>query len=138
MMEDIRWQQRHMNYRRALATLTAAVDLSHQRPLSELEQQGLIQSFEYTHELAWNCLKDFLQYQGEQGIYGSRDATRKAFGVGLIESGEVWMDMIGSRNRSSHTYNQATANAIVADIIERYHQQFCLLDQRLSTLREPR
>ena len=136
MIQDIRWQQRHMNYQRALATLTAAVEHSRQRPLSELEQLGLIQSFEFTHELAWNCLKDFLQYQGEQDIYGSRDATRKAFAVGLIEAGEVWMDMIGSRNRSSHTYNKAIADAIVADIIERYHRQFCLLDQRLRSLKE--
>jgi nucleotidyltransferase substrate binding protein (TIGR01987 family) len=135
MNQDIRWQQRHANYQRALTTLTAAVELSRQRPLSELEQQGLIQAFEYTHELAWNCLKDFLHYQGERDIFGSRDATRKAFAVGLIEAGEVWMDMIGSRNRSSHTYNKATADAIVADVIERYHQPFQLLDQRLTALR---
>lgn len=57
--------------------------LSREQPLSELEQQGLIQSFEFTHELAWNCLKDYLQYQGTQNLMGSRDATtRKAFSVG--------------------------------------------------------
>ncbi|KFI21553.1 nucleotidyltransferase substrate binding protein [Nitrosococcus oceani] len=135
MTADIRWQQRYANYRRALAHLNNAVALSRERPLSELEQQGLIQSFEFTHELAWNCLKDYLQYQGEQGLMGSRDATRKAFSVGLIGQGEVWMDMIASRNRTTHTYNRATAQAIVEAVIERYQPQFVRLDQRLAELK---
>ncbi|MGC8744755.1 MAG: nucleotidyltransferase substrate binding protein [Verrucomicrobiia bacterium] len=59
-----------------------------------LEKQGLIQSFEYTYELAWNVLKDNLQMQGETDIHGSRDAIRLAFRRGLIDEGEVWMDMI--------------------------------------------
>jgi hypothetical protein len=60
MTEDIRWKQRLANYRKALKTLTDAVELSRQRPLSDLEKQGLIQGFEFTHELAWNVLKDYL------------------------------------------------------------------------------
>jgi nucleotidyltransferase substrate binding protein (TIGR01987 family) len=58
----------------------------------------VIQAFEFTHELAWNTLKDFLESCGEAGIYGSKDATRKSFAAGLIEDGETWMDMIQSRN----------------------------------------
>lgn len=60
MTDDIRWQQRLASYQRALAQLEAAVTLSQSRPLSELEQQGLIQAFEFTHELAWNVMKDYL------------------------------------------------------------------------------
>jgi nucleotidyltransferase substrate binding protein (TIGR01987 family) len=135
-MNDIRWQQRLVNYQQALGSLTAAVELSRQRPLSDLEQQGLIQAFEFTHELAWNCLKDYLQYQGEQNLMGSRDATRKAFSVGLIAEGEVWMDMIASRNRSTHTYNKATANQISEAITARYHPLFCQLADRLQALRD--
>ena len=56
---DIRWQQRLANYARALEQLGSAVATSKQRPLSELEKQGLIQVFEFTHELAWNVMKDF-------------------------------------------------------------------------------
>ncbi len=136
MGNDIRWQQRLVNYRQALLSLTQAVGLSAQRPLSELEQQGLIQAFEFTHELAWNCLKDYLQFQGEQDLHGSRDASRKAYAVGLIEEGEVWMDMIASRNRTSHTYNKATAKQISEAVIERYYPQFCRLEQRLTQLKE--
>ena len=136
MPDDIRWQQRFQNFQRALAQLSDAVELSETRPLSDLEKQGLIQAFEYTHELAWNCLKDFLIYQGTQDIFGSRDATRKAFEVGLIEEGEVWMAMIASRNRTSHTYNKATAEAIVNEVCQQYITQFRQLQTRFTTLVE--
>ncbi len=135
MTEEIRWQQRFANYQRALQSLTAAVELSCERSLSDLEKQGLIQAFEFTHELAWNCLKDYLRYQGEQNLMGSRDATRQAFNVGLITDGAQWMDMIANRNRTSHTYNKETAEAIVTAVLERYHPLFCQLEQRLSQLR---
>jgi nucleotidyltransferase substrate binding protein (TIGR01987 family) len=122
--DDIRWHQRLDNYRRALAQLQKAVDLSKTRDLSELEQQGLIQAFEFTHELAWKVMKDYFVYQGDTSITGSRDATRAAFAVDLIGDGQGWMDMIKSRNQSSHTYNLKTAEAIVKDIVERYAALF--------------
>ena len=62
---DIRWKQRFLNYKKALLQLSNAVELNQQRGLSDLEKQGLIQSFEYCHELAWNVLKDFFEYQGK-------------------------------------------------------------------------
>ena len=77
MRADIRWQQRFANFRKALSTLTEAVELAAQRPLSRLEQQGLIQGFEFTHELGWNVLKDFLDNQGISGLIGSRDAAAR-------------------------------------------------------------
>nr|VFJ56069.1 MAG: nucleotidyltransferase substrate binding protein, HI0074 family [Candidatus Kentron sp. DK] len=73
---DIRWRQRFDNYRQALARLRDAVALRQQRPLSDLEQQGLIKAFEFTHELAWNVMKDYFEYQGNTRITGSRDAIR--------------------------------------------------------------
>lgn len=78
MQEDIRWKQRFNNYLNAFQTLVEAVDLAKTRPLSNLENQGLIQSFEFTHELAWNVLKDYLEHKGIQGLIGSKDATRAA------------------------------------------------------------
>ena len=101
--QDIRWIQRYNHFSQAFAQLERAVELSNQRPLTELEEQGMIQAFEYTHELAWNVLKDFLENQGLRNLYGSKDSTREAFKRGLIENGEVWMDMIISRNLSSYT-----------------------------------
>jgi len=91
---DIRWQQRFASYQKALLQLQGAVELSSKRALSSLEKQGVIQAFEFTHELAWNMLKDFLQDQSNQTIKGSKDATREAFEVELIGDGEQWMAMI--------------------------------------------
>lgn len=132
MTEDIRWKQRFSNYKDALSRLTDAVELSRQRELSDLEKQGLIQAFEFTHELAWKVLKDFLVYQGISEIIGSRDAVREAFKLGLLDDGEVWMSMIKSRNESSHTYNLATAEVIVKKVIEQYHSAFIHLENLLK------
>jgi len=132
--KDIRWVQRFDNYCKALSQLERAVFLSKERGLSDLEEQGLIQSFEYTHELAWKTLKDFLNYKGNYEIYGSRDATKEAFKYDLIVNGEIWMDMIKSRNKSSHTYNEETANSIVHAIINDYFQEFANLKNRLENL----
>ncbi len=101
-----------------------AVELSKERALSELEQQGLIQSFEFTHELSWKLLKDFLEYQGVSGIIGSRDAVRNAYNQALISNSDLWMEMIESRNLTSHTYNDETAKDIVKKICENYDPLF--------------
>jgi len=127
---DIRWKQRFDNFQRALQQLTLAIQLRQQRPLTDLEQQGLIQGFEFTHELAWNVLKDYLEMEGIQGLVGSRSTVREAFKRGLVGDGEVWMDMIEKRNLSSHTYNESVANALAAAIIDRYYPAFLELQQR--------
>lgn len=101
------------------------------RALSELETQGLIQAFEFTHELAWKLIKDYFAYQGNPAIVGSRDAVREAFAQGLIDDGEIWMEMIESRNRTSHTYQLNVATEIAARIIERYQPLF---GQLLTTM----
>lgn len=122
--QDIRWQQRFSNYKMALLQLQSAVVLSKQRALSDLEKQGVIQAFEFTHELAWNIFKDYLEDQGNQNVKGSKDATREAFKVALIADGEQWMAMIQSRNLSSHTYNKHTAEELVNIIVDQYFPLF--------------
>lgn len=116
----IRWKQRFVNLTKALAQLTEADDLSQQRPLSRLEKQGFIQAFEFTYELAWNTLRDYLTFQGVTDLVGSRDSTREAFKRNLIQDGDGWMMMLTDRNRTSHTYNEATAEEIVQQIHMRY------------------
>ena len=98
--QDIRWIQRLENFQRALAMLQRAIGLGQSRPLSELEEQGLIQAFEFTHELSWLLIRDFLVDQGVAGISGSRDAVREAVVRQLLPQGDesVWMAMIRSRN----------------------------------------
>lgn len=121
---DVRWKQRFSNYKKALSSLKNGVELSHKRELTDLEKQGVIQGFEFTHELCWKTMKDFILERGNQNIYGSKDAIREAFNLGLISDGENWMKMIGSRNLSSHTYNNEVADDIVKSILGVYFKLF--------------
>lgn len=129
---DIRWIQRFANFQKAFGQLAKFIEKEN---LSELEEQGLIKAFEYTFELAWTTLKDFLEYRGQTGIYGSRDSIRKAFQVDLIENGERWMDMLISRNRTSHTYNRETAEEICRAIKNEYFALFRSLEKKLNQLK---
>lgn len=132
---DVRWHQRLQHYEKALLKLREAVLISRQRQLSQLEQQGLIKAFEFTHELAWNVLKDYFADQGNMSITGSRDATREAFQKGLIMDGTGWMEMIKSRNLTSHTYNEDTALEISKRIEQDYLKLFDDLESKLTELK---
>lgn len=133
---NIRWIQRFNNFSKAFKQLEDAINLATTRELTQLEQQGLIQAFEYTHELSWKTLKDFLKDRGTENIYGSKDATREAFKLGLIEDGDTWMNMIQSRNQTSHTYNQDAADEIFATIKNRYFLQFKVFQQKFQQMKE--
>ena len=132
----VRWLQRFQNFELALAQLDSAVELSRQRGLSELERQGLVHVFEFTHELAWNVMKDFLEESGQSGIYGSRDATRSALAAELIKNGDLWMRMIASRNQTTHTYNEETVEDICSAIVNEYAGAFANLRRSMADLRE--
>lgn len=132
-MEDIRWEQRFSNFNKALLKLEQSVNYINHNVLDnedlgyiidELIKEGLIQRFEYTHELAWNVMRDYALFQGNSTIGGSRDATREAYKLQIIENADVWMDMIQSRNKTSHTYNVEIANEIFGKIIHEYFQLF--------------
>ena len=97
-----------------------AVEIHAERELSDLEKQGLIHAFDFTHELAWNDMKDFFSFQGNTTISGSRDATRDALKSGIIDNGEIRMDMIKSSNRSFNTCNEEIAEEIVKQISGSY------------------
>ena len=134
--QDIRWIQRLENFQRALTTLQRAIGLARSRSLSELEEQGLIQAFEFTHELSWLLIRDFLVDQRVAAISGSRDAVREAVVRQLLPQGEesVWMAMIRSRNLTSHTYNPAVAREVAELIVDRYGPVF----QQLADLMQRR
>ncbi|MDR2802423.1 MAG: nucleotidyltransferase substrate binding protein [Prevotellaceae bacterium] len=130
--QDIRWKQRFSNYQKALTQLRKFFE---KKTLNELEQQGLIQVFEYTYELAWNVMKDYLVYeQADVTIMGSRDAIRRALQRGLIGDGHDWMAMISSRINSVHTYNEAIAQDIVSKIIHTYFRLFEQFEKKMEGL----
>ncbi len=129
----IRWKQRFENFSKAFQQLLNAYDLARQSPLSNLEKLGLIQAFEFTHELAWNVLKDYIEHTGGQTLIGSKDTTREAFQKSLITQGEVWMQMIKNRNLSSHTYNEDTSNLIYENIINLYIPCFHQFSEKMKS-----
>jgi nucleotidyltransferase substrate binding protein (TIGR01987 family) len=147
MTQDIRWQQRFSNYRKALAKLNQAVEIIKNPPevstpevkeaLENIFKVGLIQSFEFTHELAWNVMKDYAAYQGNNQVAGSRDATREAYRMKLIDDqdSEKWMEMLKSRNLASHTYNEETADEIEESIIQSYYPLFLKFEKKMESLR---
>ncbi len=132
---DVRWVQRLAHFRQALQRLREAKALADTRPLSPLEQQGLIKAFEFCYELSWNLLKDYLQVEGISQLYGSRSTIRAAFRLGLIDHGESWMKMIEDRNLSSHTYDEATAARLLQAIQTDYLPLLEALEEKMGTLR---
>lgn len=138
--QDIRWKQRFSNYRKALDRLKQAVGImSKQMELSdeidELLQEGLIQRFEYTHELAWKVMKDYEEYQGYTDVRGSRDAIRKAFEIGLITDRQ-WMESIEDRNLTSHNYDNDVATEIYDNIVQIYYPLFCQFEHQMLSIDE--
>ena len=160
--QDIRWIQRLSNYNKAVQKITEAFKVVNRKPkknygdeydedvmpidnsddddddiddIDELIKEGIIQRFEYTHELAWNVMKDYAEYQGNFEIRGSRDATKEAFKMKLISNGNEWMDMIISRNKTTHTYNEDTANEIFLKIINDYYPLFVDFKNIMEALR---
>lgn len=126
--QDIRWKQRFSNYKKALAKLSSGIALIQKSDILtadvvEMLQEGLIQRFEYTLELAWNVMKDYEQEQGVSDITGSKSAMRHALSMGLIEDAE-WMNTIKDRNLSSHDYDQKVADGIRGKIISIYYPLF--------------
>ena len=136
--QDIRWLQRFSNYRKALQKLAAAVEIISKQidwdeEVDDLLQEGLIQRFEYVHELAWKVMKDYEEYQGYTEIRGSRDAIRQALSIGLIDNDE-WMDSIADRNRTSHDYDNQSADSITESIIHTYYPLFRQFEQKMHSI----
>lgn len=136
--KDIRWIQRFRNFRSALYRLGKAVEIvteqiSEDEEVDDLLKEGLIQRFEYTHELAWKVMKDYAEYQGYTDIRGSRDAFRKAFDMGLVTD-KSWMDSIIDRNLTSHNYDEDTAEDICENIVDVYYPLFVKFEKVMLPL----
>ena len=132
MENDIRWVQRFDSYKKALAALERSVEAAKSRSLNELEEQGLIQGFEFTFELSWKLLKDYLESKEFKDFHGSKDTFKLAFQEGLISDGELWMEMIENRNRSSHTYDLNIAKQIISAVISKYFSKFKELSEKMD------
>ena len=130
---DIRWKQRFQNFEKALKQLKNAKTLREERAFTELELQGAIQAFEVSQELSWKVMKDFLEYQGKSGLYGSRDTIKEAFNIGLLSKGETWLDTIKSRNKTSHIYDEEEVLDILEVIFNEYLPIFTEFEEKMKT-----
>ena len=134
-MKKTRWQQRFENFERAFLLLRSAFEAKPSKDFSDLEKEGIIQRFEYTFELAWKTLKDYLEYSGiklEQVTL--RYVIKQAFSAKIIKDGQAWIDMLEQRNLLSHTYDQAifekAVKTIAVDYIPLIEQLFSLLKEK--------
>jgi nucleotidyltransferase substrate binding protein (TIGR01987 family) len=133
MSEDIRWIQRFNNYRKALARLNEAIAITEERELTELEQQGLIQGFEFTFDLAWKTLQDFLRERKRPNDNGGPNVIiTQALADGIIQGDEEWKAMKKSRDLTSHSYDEETADEIAEKIVDVYQDLLIQLETRLQ------
>jgi nucleotidyltransferase substrate binding protein (TIGR01987 family) len=116
---DIRWKQRFENYEKALLLLREA--LADVESLSKLEKEGAVQRFEFTVELAWKTLKDYLEYSGvvlEQST--PKNVIKQAFVAKIIPDGQLWIDILDCRNQMSHTYDEVAFDRAVHEMAKRF------------------
>lgn len=130
--KDVRWKQRFANFEKALTLLTEGIQNNNINS-PDIIKEGIIQRFEFTHELAWKLMKDFLTFEGIMNIVGSRSATREAFNKGLIEAGQEWMNMIESRNETVHTYNANVLQTQFNKIVSTYYFLLLQFYEKMKT-----
>jgi nucleotidyltransferase substrate binding protein (TIGR01987 family) len=116
-MKTTRWQQRFENFSRAYLLLESVFKNKKVAEFSDLEKEGIVQRFEFTFELAWKTLKDYLDYSGVKlEPITPRHVIKTAFAAGIIADGQVWIDMLEQRNLMSHTYDSAILEKAIAAI----------------------
>lgn len=128
---DVRWKQRFSNFLNALKQFEEGVRAA---PVDRLAQEGLIQRFESTFELAWECVQDVLQARGYSEIRGPKPVIEQAFQDGLLADGLLWMEMLKARNEAAHLYDEA----VFLRLYDRARHQFLAplqaLAQRLGAI----
>ena len=132
-MQDIRWQQRFDNYRKAVAYLADEADKYADTEIDVIKK-GIIQSFEIAHELAWKVMQDYLKNQAFTDLGGPKNITRLAFQNGLIEDGDHWIEMLNSRNITVHTYDPNILNGTFQLIVKIYLPLFIQFEKRMEFL----
>jgi len=121
LSEKPRWHYRFDNFKRAYLLLSDAMDQVNERSLSQLEKEGIIQRFEYTIELAWKTMKDYLESQNI--IFDQvtpRAIVKDAFAAKLILDGDTWMAALDARSKMSHTYDFKKFEEVIDAINRRY------------------
>jgi nucleotidyltransferase substrate binding protein (TIGR01987 family) len=114
-----RWRQRLENLQRALGQLQAALEALARDPGNEVIGMAVIKTYEFSFELSWKTLKDWLSHEGIDALV-PREVLRQAFASGRLEDGQLWIDMLEQRNLMAHTYDVSRARIALALIRERF------------------
>lgn len=130
-LKQIRWKQRFSNFEKAYKLLKEGIETSGDIS-SKLEKEGIIQRFEYTFELAWKTLKDYLEYGGIL-VNLPREIIKQSFAKSLITDGDAWIDMLEKRNLIAHTYDEKNFEIVIGLIKDKY---FKAIDQAYELLLE--
>jgi len=127
MNNELRWKQRFQNFEKAYNTLNRALARLEEEPEDEMVQMATVQAFEFTFELSWNTMKDYLEDEGFDDVKNSKKTIRIAFQAELISDAEGWLGIIEKRNLASHTYNQI----ILEETIKYIKDEFFPLARKL-------
>jgi nucleotidyltransferase substrate binding protein (TIGR01987 family) len=133
MSSDVRWKQRFKNFENAYNVLLRMMERKNATPNDEAVEMALVQAFEFTYELAWNTMKDYLEYEGFDNIAGSKQTIRTAFQAGLIENAEEWLNAVQKRNIASHTYDESVLEQSVIFVSNEYFPLATKLYNKLKT-----
>ena len=133
-----RFEQRKSDYKNALNKLEEALNENLEN-LSENAKQiiidGVLHRFEFTFELAWKTIKDYLEYMGITDKTGSpRENIQEAFKQGLIDDGEIWIKIMLSTNELSHIYDEQTSRKIYDNIKNEYIKEFKKLEEKFEQI----
>jgi len=124
-MKDIRWKQRFENFKLAFDTFNETLTAYSTDRKNIVYKLALIQAFEFTYELGWNLMKDYMELQGLADFEKSpRGVIKEAFNIEIIKNGEAWSDMIDTRNVLSHAYNEEKADIAIEKISNVYSKEF--------------
>jgi len=132
MSDDLRWKQRFQNFENAYNILVRMMERTKLTPDDEAVEMALIQSFEFTYELTWNTMKDYLEFEGFDNLAGSKQVIRTAFQAGLIENAEGWLNAVQKRNIASHTYDE---NVLSEGVIYVRNDYFPLVSKLYNDLK---
>ena len=125
---DERYKQRRKSFEFVVSRLQEALN---EQP-SELVIDGVLHRFEFTFELAWKTMKNYLEYMGVMARTGSpREVIKNAFEYGIIDDGEEWIDMMLSRNYLSHIYDEKQSRDIYSRVKEKYAKLFVDLLEKI-------
>lgn len=134
MYTNIRWQQRFQNFEKAYFSLNESIEAFEKEPNNLFIRDSIVQRYEYTIELAWKTLKDYLEEEGFIDVSSPKKVIRMALKEGYVTD-TAWLNALDDRNKTSHAYDDEMAKEVTSEIINQY---FFLLRDLYFTLKKER